>query len=353
MGLGGMSPAPKINFQWQVHCYDAMDGKFQWRQTIVEGRPEFPIHPSNSYATESPVVDSNGVYAFFGATGTVACLSHSGGIVWRHELGAFPTSNGFGTGSSLAIHEGFVFAQHYTEKSASLTCFDTATGNVVWSNKRNKTGSSWSSPIVWTNSIRSELITSGGEKLASFSPKTGEELWTIDNVKAPTACSIASDSQRIYFGGSDPMSKGPLFAVHSGASGDISPKKKNESFSFCDWLELKAGPGMASPVSNGRFVVVIDNNILRAYDVQSGKKSYERRLGQLKTVAASPLMIDDKLLVLDETGNAMLLNAADEFSPIGGGKLDDTFWATPSIANNSIYLRGIDGLYCIRSLEAH
>lgn len=59
------------------------------------------------------------------------------------------------------------------------------------------------------------------------------------------------------------MSKGPLFAVHSGASGDISPKKKNESFSFCDWLELKAGPGMASPVSNGRFVVVIDNNILR------------------------------------------------------------------------------------------
>ena len=106
---------------------------------------------------------------------------------------------------------------------------------------------------------------------------------------------------------------------------------------------------MASPVSNGRFVVVIDNNILRAYDVQSGKKAYERRLGQLKTVAASPLMIDDKLLVVDETGNAILLNALDEFSPIGGGKLDDTFWATPSIANNSIYLRGIDGLYCIRS----
>jgi hypothetical protein len=145
------------------------------------------------------------------------------------------------------------------------------------------------------------------------------------------------------------MSKGPLFAVRSGASGDISPKKKNESFSFCDWLELKAGPGMASPVSNGRFVVVIDNNILRAYDVQSGKKAHERRLGQLKTVAASPLMIDDKLLVVDETGNAILLNASDEFSPIGGGKLEDTFWATPSIANNSIYLRGIDGLYCIRS----
>lgn len=147
------------------------------------------------------------------------------------------------------------------------------------------------------------------------------------------------------------MSKGPLFAVSAGATGDISPKKKNDTFSNCDWLELRAGPGMASPVSDGRFVVVIDNNILRAYDVQTGKKTFERRLGQLKTLAASPLVIDDKVLVVDEAGNAILLNALDEFNPIGGGRLDDTFWATPSIANNSIYLRGIEGLYCIRTKD--
>ncbi len=349
MGLGGMSAPPKINFQWQVHCYDAIDGKFEWSKTIDEGFPKFPIHPSNSYATESPVVDDNGVYVFFGATGTVAGLSHSGGVVWRQELGAFPTSSGFGTGSSLAIHEGNVFAQHYTDKSASLTCFDTVTGAVVWSDSREKMGSSWSSPILWTNQTRSELIASGGERLTSYSPKTGEKLWTLNNVKAPTACSVASDSQRIYFGGSDPMSKGPLFAVSAGATGDISPKNKNDTFSNCDWLELRAGPGMASPVSDGRFVVVIDNNILRAYDVQTGKKTFERRLGQLKTVAASPLVIDDKVLVVDEAGNAILLNALDEFNPIGGGRLDDTFWATPSIANNSIYLRGIEGLYCVRT----
>ena len=162
MGLGGMSPPPKINFQWQVHCYDAIDGRFEWSKTIVEGLPQFPIHPSNSYATETPVVDDNGVYVLFGATGTVAALSHSGGIVWRNELGAFPTSCGFGTGSSLAIHDGNVFAQHYTEKSASLTGFETATGKVVRSDTREKTGSSWSSPILWTNKIRSELIASGG-----------------------------------------------------------------------------------------------------------------------------------------------------------------------------------------------
>jgi hypothetical protein len=78
---------------------------------------------------------------------------------------------------------------------------------------------------------------------------TGDKLWTVGNVKAPTACSIASDFDRIYFGGSDPMSKGPLFAMHSGAMGDLTPKK-NEIFAHCDWLETRAGPGMASSVSS-------------------------------------------------------------------------------------------------------
>lgn len=349
MGLGGLSAPPKINFQWQVHCYDVAQGSLLWSKTVVEGRPEFPIHPSNSYATESPVVDAQGVYVLFGATGTVAGLSHAGDLIWKKELGAFPTNNGFGTGSSLAIFEDAVFAQHFTEKSASLTCFETSTGNVKWTDNRDEMGSSWSSPIVWNNSVRPELISSGGEKLISYSPKTGEKLWMVSNIKAPTACSVASDSERIYFGGSDPMSKGPLFAVHAGASGDLSPKKKNDSLSFCDWLEKKAAPGMASPVSTGINVVVLDNNILRAYDAKTGKKVQERRLGQLKMIAASPLVVDGKVLVLDEEGNAVLLDSAQEYSVVGNGKIDDTFWSTPAIANNSIYLRGINGMYCIRT----
>jgi hypothetical protein len=79
--------------------------------------------------------------------------------------------------------------------------------------------------------------------------------------------------------------------MHSGASGDLTPEKKNQSFRNCDWLENKAGPGMASPVSSGKFVVVMDNNILRAYEAETGKKVQERRLGMLKMVAASPLIV--------------------------------------------------------------
>lgn len=213
--------------------------------------------------------------------------------------------------------------------------------NLAW--KIAVPGSGWSQPFIWENKL---FVTSAvGDK--EFRPKDFN-----NGVKAPTACSVASDSQRIYFGGSDPMSKGPLFAVHAGATGDISPKKKNDSFSFCDWVEKKAAPGMASPVSTGIHVVVLDNNILRAYDAQTGKKVHERRLGQLKMIAASPLVVDDKVLILDEEGNASLLDSTKEFAAVGSGKINDTFWSTPAIANNSIYLRGINGLYCVRTGQA-
>ena len=78
-------------------------------------------------------------------------------------------------------------------------------------------GSSWSSPIVWRNAPQPNRK-SGGELLKALI-RAQEGVLAVGNVKAPTACSVASDLQRIYFGGSDPMSKGPLFAVRSGASG--------------------------------------------------------------------------------------------------------------------------------------
>ena len=348
MGLGGMSKAPNTTIQWQVNCYDTRTGNLLWTETITEGKPKFPIHPSNTYATETPVADQNGVYAFFGATGTIAGLTPEGRKMWQKELGAFPTNNGFGTGSSLAIHRGKIYVQHFTNKSGILACYDSKTGDELWRVDREKNESSWSSPIVWENELRAEILSSGNDLLCSYDPDTGRELWRLANVKSPTACSIAADQRQIYFGGSDPFSTGPLFAMKAGAKGDVSPKKKNDTFDACAWLENKGGPGMPSPVSSGTYMYVVDKNILRCYDTSTGKRLYQSRIPSLTMVAASPLIVDDKILILDESGNAALVKVGPEFEVIGGGKLDDTFWATPAIAGGAIYLRGVNALYCIR-----
>ncbi|MFO0941571.1 MAG: PQQ-binding-like beta-propeller repeat protein, partial [Pirellulales bacterium] len=350
MGLGGFTKPPKVNIQWQVQCIDVQSGKQIWATTASTGNPKFPVHPSNTYATETPVVDENGIVAFFGATGTLAAMDHAGALRWQHDLGAFATDSGFGTGSSIAIHKGIVFVQHFTKGSSIVAAFDTKTGEQRWKHERKGSGSSWSSPMVWNNTQRSELIVSGGELIESLDPANGAVLWQLGKVKAPTACSIAADSQRIYFGGSDPLSKGPLFAMSAGASGDITPKKMNTSFDHCDWLEFKAGPGMPSPVSDGKFVYVLDNNILRTYDASSGKRAYQTRVPDLNQVASSPLVIGDKLLAIDDAGKAVLVQTGGEFKVIGGGSLSDTFWSTPAVSQGAIYFRGVNSLYCVRKM---
>ena len=349
MGLGSLTSAPDVVIDWQVCCYNAISGESLWTRTVSSGKPKYAVHPSNTYATETPVANGDGVYVYFGATGSLAAFKHDGEPLWQKELEAFPTSNSFGTGSSLAIDETRVIVQQLSEKSARVLCLDTRSGEQLWQHERAKPESSWSSPVVWRNADRTEVLISGGSKVESLDPKSGSTLWVVSNVKAPTACSIAFDEERIYFGGSDPLSKGPLFAVKRGASGNIEPKKKNDTFDSLVWLEKQAGPGMASPVSSGDQVYVVDNNILRVYDAATGERHYQTRLPKLKMVAASPLIIDDRLLVIDEGGTAVLVKLGKEFEVVGGGEIKDIFWSTPAVAHNSIYLRGVDGLYCIRS----
>lgn len=348
MGLGGFSSAPNVTIEWQLHCLDANTGQVVWTHTVTSGKPPYPIHPSNTYATETPVVGEHGVVVFFGATGTLAGVSHEGQQLWQQDLGAQPSNNGFGTGSSLTMDEGKVYVQHFTSKSGTVVCADAKSGGIKWKHERSKLGSSWSSPIVWRNTMRRELIVAGNEEVDSLDLETGTVLWKLQKVKAPTACSVAADSERLYFGGSDPFAKGPLFALTAGSSGDLTPEKMNGTFAGCAWSEAKAGPGMASPVSNGQFLYVADNNILRCYDAKTGERLYQNRLPGLKQVAASPLIVGGNLLVIDEAGASVLVKVGKEFEVVGGGQIEDVFWATPAIANQSIYLRGIDGLYCIR-----
>ena len=348
MGVTMFARAPAADIAWTLQCISVTDGSTIWSTPVVTGKAKFSVHPSNSYATETPVVDQNGIYVYFGAAGIVAGLNHDGTVRWQQDIGVFETSNSFGTGSSLAIHEGKVFAQNFNEKTADVYCFDSQSGAEVWKHSRTTATTSWSTPVVWKNDVRTELVVSGGEQMDSFDPATGSLLWTLNNVKAATACTPCADKSHIYFGGSDPFSTGPLFAVKAGASGDLSPSKKNAKFEACAWLAEKQGPGMASPVSSEDFVYVTDKSVLKCFDARTGRRVYQDRLPGLKMVASSPLIVGQKLLFIDEYGAACIVAAGPEFKVLGRGSIDDTFWATPAIANNAIILRGVKALYCIR-----
>ena len=348
MGNFSKASAPKNPVSFEVHCLSLTDGKELWKQVVDNRKPPFKIHPSNTYATESPATDGQRIFVYFGAIGVVACLDLEGKEVWRRDLGAFPTGNGFGSGSSLAIEGQRLFVQCDNDKQSFLTALDTRTGKELWRNDREGR-TSWSSPLVWKNRLRTELVACGSGYVTSYDLETGETLWQLNGMGGSFSSSPASDEDRIYFGNSGPGSRGPLVAVNAGAEGLLDVEKDIESQPGIAWMLKAAGPGMASPVVASNRLYVVSNGILACLDAATGERLYRDRLPEMTSAASSLWVVGDKLFILGESGKTAIIKVGDAFEIVGENLIEGLYWSTPSVAGDALLIRSATALHCIRS----
>lgn len=340
-----MGKAPEEPYSFEVHCIDLKDGSLVWKQQIVSKKPPHKIHPSNSYATESPVADGERVYAYFAAVGVVACLDLAGDLIWQKEVGAFRTSSDFGSGSSLAINDGLVFLQCDNEEKSFLIAFDAKTGEQAW--KVDRAGrTSWSSPIIWKNTERTELVVCGAGNVTAYEPKSGEILWTLTGTGGAFSASPTCDSNRIYLGNSGRNSRGPLIAVAAGASGEITLESLGDKEVV--WIEDAAAPGMCSPVVVDGRLYVLSRGILSCHDAETGERLYRQRLKNASSVTSSLWAADGKVYAINEAGETLVIKGGDEFEQLPSNETPGLFWSTPSVAGEALLLRGAKMLHCIR-----
>ena len=169
---------PTEPFDFKLICLNLEDGSTQWEKNIVQEQPEYAIHPSNTYSTESPVTDGKHVFCYFATIGKIAAVSLKGKLAWTVNIGAFPSGNGFGTGSSLALLEDTLFIQCDNDKDSFVVALDTATGKEKWKRKRSSR-TSWSSPYIWKHEKRTDLVICGSGTVTGYDPATGKTLSLI------------------------------------------------------------------------------------------------------------------------------------------------------------------------------
>ena len=331
--------------RYVVSCFSLEDGNLLWRKVVGESVPPV-VHPSNTYATESPATDGKRLFTFFATTGTLTAWDLDGEPLWQRELGAYRAGNGFGSGSSLATIEGLVYVQNDNDENSFVAAFDTRSGGEVWRvNRPAKT--SWSTPLVWKNQARVELVTCGSDVVTSYDASSGSVIWKLTGMKSGFSGSPAVDLERIYFGTSGPSSAGPLVAIPAGTKGDV-PLDNDFKHEKAAWSRVRSGPGMASPVvTQGLLYISGSGGILNCYDTATGERVYRTRVNGMATVAASLWADDDHVFILDENGTTHVIQAGREFAKVATNKIDDLFWSTPAIAGNRLLLRGVSQLYCI------
>jgi outer membrane protein assembly factor BamB len=375
-GFGGGRP-PDVVYRWQIYCIDRTTGNVLWKQIALEGKPRIPIQQSNTYATETPVTDGERVYAYFGMHG-LFCYDFSGKLLWKKDLGAYPTVMGQGPASSPVIDGERLFLQIDNEENSFLVALNTKSGDELWRVTRNER-TNHCSPIVWKNKKRTELVTSGSQKVRSYDPATGKILWELGMGGGRCYSTPVGDRERLYVGceggfGGGAFGGGPggpgddqgppgggrgafggggggLFAVRAGASGDLTLKQAETSNAGVAWSQPRSGPEKASPLVYQGYLYILrgSGGLLTCYDAKTGKQVYRERLPRAASFWASPWACDGKIFCLDDNGTTHIIQAGPEFKVLGQNSVDEMCWASPAVADEALFMRGVDHLYCIKA----
>jgi outer membrane protein assembly factor BamB len=339
---------PTTVYSWQLHCLDRNTGEVLWKRVARAGNPRNHTHAANTYASETPATDGEHIYVYFGMVG-VFCYDFDGNLIWEKDLGVHPMLADWGTASSPTLAGDHVFLQIDSEGDSFLIALDKRTGEQRWRKPRDEQ-SNWSTPVVWKNKVRTELVASG-KTVRSYDPNTGELLWSLRMSGHQSIGSPTGDSERIIIGSWEEEEPGYLIAVRAGAQGDITPAPGSYTSDGVLWMQKDAGPSIVSPLVYRDSVYILDNSgTVNCYNVETGAPRYQKeRPKGARRFWASPWGYDGKVFCLDERGTTHVLDAGSALRVLGQNKIKDKFWASPAIAGGRIVLRGARQIYCVKN----
>ncbi len=93
--------------------------------------------------------------------------------------------------------------------------------------------------------------------------------------------------------------------------------------------------------------MLFDAGLLTCFNAKTGETVFPRE--RLETGGgrfyASPWAYNGKVFLLNEDGTTYVVDDGSKFNVIRKNKLDDFAWATPAIANGSLFIRTYTKLY--------
>jgi outer membrane protein assembly factor BamB len=350
--FGGNRPKPDVTLQWKVYCLDLETGNVLWDRQIHEGKPGGAIHVKNSYASETPATDGERVYIYFGNLG-IFCFDFDGNLVWEKRLDAYKTRFGWGTAASPVLHGDRLYVVNDNSENSYLLALDKKTGDEILRVARDEK-SNWSTPYIWENDQRTEIVTPGSGKVRSYDLE-GTLLWSLEGMSIITIATPYASNGLLYISSGyvgDKKTR-PIYAIRPGASGDISLAEGETANDWIAWCQRLAAPYNPSTlVYEDRLYVLYDRGQLACYNPEDGAVVYDRqKLPKGAGFTTSPWAYDGKVFCLNEDGVTFVVKAGDTFEVLNTNPLDedDMGMATPAIVDDRLLIRTSARLYSIKN----
>ena len=337
----------QVEHRWLVYAIDVETGAVKWEREVHRSVPESAHHLKNTLASETAVTDGESVYAYFGNVG-VFSLDMDGTVQWSHEIEASDTRLGWGTATSPVLYRDHLYIVNDNDEQSYLFALSKETGGEVWRTDRDE-GTNWSTPYIWENAFRTEIVTTGTEKVRSYD-LDGNLLWELTGMSSITIPTPFAEFGMLYLSsGYLADQQRPVYAIRPGASGDISLGDAELSNEFIVWSQPQAAPYNTSPIIYGDYYyTLLDRGFFTCHDARTGEEIYGRQRIQVGAAfTSSPWAYDGKIFVLSEDGDTYVIRAGSMFEVLGRNSLNEFSMATPAIAHGSLFIRTASRLYRI------
>lgn len=335
---------------FKVFCVDRKSGKILWDRTAATGQPKIKRHPKSTHANPTPATDGKHLVVFFGSEGLFT-YDLNGKLLWQKDFGIL--DSGFymvpgaqwGFSSSPVIHDGVVLIQADVQKNSFLGAFDVATGKQLWRTPRSDVptfGTPAVAPYTAGGGKSLQVVVNGWKQIGGYDFKTGKELWKLKgggDIPVPTP--VFQDGLIVI---TNAHGQGrPIYAIRTDAAGDLT-----ENRSAIAWTADRVGNYMQTPLLDGGLAYFcFDNGVLTVYQLSTGERLYQQRLGEGGGFSGSPVAAGGRLYITNEEGHTFVLAMGREYKLLGHNELGETVMSTPALAGDVLYFRGRKHLFAV------
>jgi hypothetical protein len=380
-GPAATSVLPTDEHRWVLVALDFANGKILWQCELFKGLPRDAKHPQNSYASETPVTDGKRVYVYSGTAGLFA-VDFTGKLAWSRRV-VLPDVRGtttavsadiskasgreadekrnlqegelagLGSGASPVLFNDRLFiAADHEPRQWFAAAYDTKTGKELWRAEHVKKVQAygWSSPFIWENSRRVELITAGDLGVRAFD-LDGHPLWQLSGLSFNTVPTPLAVGDLLYVASGHPGDlRRPIVAIRPGGSGDISLKSGETSSEYVAWIQPQASSHLPSPLVYGDYLYTLHTQgFLTCHRASTGEQVYGRKRISIDSsfFTASPWAYNGRIFAMSEDGDTYVIQAGPDYKVLAKNSLEEMTYATPAIAGGSLIIRTKSAVYRI------
>ena len=331
---------PRNFYKFHVLCFDRRTGKKLWEKLAAERVPHEGTHETHSYAAGSPTTDGEFLYASFGSFGTY-CYDLDGNPIWNRDLGPLHTRLGWGEAVTPVISGDSLLLNYDQESDSALYCLDAHTGTDKWVAKRDEK-TSWNTPLVVSHGGKTQVITSGTNRIHSYDLASGEMVWECGGMTVnPIPSALSFNDTVIVMSG---YRGAAAVSIPLSAKGDLGKDGK------VNWRYASGTPYVPSAALVGDKLYFTERNeaTLTVLDAKTGKPVIDKeRLPNVRSFYGSPIAAAGRVYFTDQGGVTLVLKAGNEVEVLSVNRLEDKFDASPVAVGKQLFLRGHSNLYCI------